>query len=116
MTADAESDARPWLHSYAPGVPADIEPVTGTLVDLIDDAVAAHRGKVALEFFGRETRYRDLGDEIDRAAEGLRKLGVTAGDRVAILLPNSPQHVVAFYAALRLGAVVVEHNPLYTDR
>ncbi|TWX37243.1 AMP-binding protein [Frigoribacterium sp. ACAM 257] len=116
MTADAESDARPWLHSYAPGVPADIEPVTGTLVDLIDDAVAAHRGRVALEFFGRETRYRDLGDEIDRAAEGLRKLGVTAGDRVAILLPNSPQHVVAFYAALRLGAVVVEHNPLYTDR
>ncbi|MBD8610677.1 AMP-binding protein [Frigoribacterium sp. CFBP 13729] len=116
MTADAESDARPWLHSYAPGVPADIEPVTGTLVDLIDDAVAAHRGKVALEFFGRETRYRDLGDEIERAAEGLRKLGVTAGDRVAILLPNSPQHVVAFYATLRLGAVVVEHNPLYTDR
>ncbi|WP_209561259.1 long-chain-fatty-acid--CoA ligase [Frigoribacterium sp. PvP032] len=116
MTADAESDARPWLHSYAPGVPADIEPVTGTLVDLIDDAVAAHRGRVALEFFGRETKYRDLGDEIDRAAEGLRKLGVTAGDRVAILLPNSPQHVVAFYAALRLGAVVVEHNPLYTDR
>ncbi|MBF4579880.1 long-chain-fatty-acid--CoA ligase [Frigoribacterium sp. VKM Ac-2530] len=116
MTADAESDARPWLHSYAPGVPADIEPVTGTLVDLIDDAVAAHRGKVALEFFGCETRYRDLGDEIDRAAEGLRKLGVTAGDRVAILLPNSPQHVVAFYATLRLGAVVVEHNPLYTDR
>jgi long-chain acyl-CoA synthetase len=116
MTADAESDARPWLHSYAPGVPADIEPVTGTLVDLIDDAVAAHRGRVALEFFGRETRYRDLGDEIDRAAEGLRKLGVTAGDRVAILLPNSPQHVVAFYATLRLGAVVVEHNPLYTDR
>jgi long-chain acyl-CoA synthetase len=116
MTADAASDARPWLHSYAPGVPADIEPVTGTLVDLIDDAVAAHRGRVALEFFGRETRYRDLGDEIDRAAEGLRKLGVTAGDRVAILLPNSPQHVVAFYAALRLGAVVVEHNPLYTDR
>ncbi len=116
MTADAESDARPWLHSYAPGVPADIEPVTGTLVDLIDDAVAAHRGKVALEFFGRETTYRDLGDEIDRAAEGLRKLGVTAGDRVAILLPNSPQHVVAFYATLRLGAVVVEHNPLYTDR
>jgi len=116
MTADAAPDARPWLHSYAPGVPADIEPVTGTLVDLIDDAVAAHRGRVALEFFGRETRYRDLGDEIARAAEGLRALGVTAGDRVAILLPNSPQHVVAFYAVLRLGAIVVEHNPLYTDR
>ena len=115
MSSDTAPD-RPWLHSYAPGVPADIEPVTGTLVDLIDDAVTAHRGGTALEFFGRETSYRDLGDEIARAAEGLRKLGVGAGDRVAILLPNSPQHVVAFYAVLRLGAVVVEHNPLYTDR
>jgi long-chain acyl-CoA synthetase len=115
MSLAPETD-RPWLHSYAPGVPHDIDPLTGTLVDLIDDAVAAHRARPALEFFGRETSYRDLGDEIARAAEGLRKLGVTAGDRVALLLPNSPQHVVAFYAVLRLGAVVVEHNPLYTDR
>ncbi|MBD8703134.1 long-chain-fatty-acid--CoA ligase [Frigoribacterium sp. CFBP9039] len=107
---------RPWLHSYAPDVPADIEPVTGSLVDLIDDAVAAHRTRPALEFFGRETSYRDLGDQIARAAEGLRRLGVRRGDRVALIVPNSPQHVVAFYAVLRLGAVVVEHNPLYTDR
>ena len=48
------------------------------------------------------------------AAEGLRRLGVSAGDRVALVLPNCPQHVVAFYAVLRLGAIVVEHNPLYT--
>lgn len=107
---------RPWLAAYAVGVPADITPVTGTLVDLIDDAVAAHRRRVALEFFGQETTYASLGDEISRAAEGLRLLGVRHGDRVALLLPNSPQHVVAFYAVLRLGAVVVEHNPLYTDR
>lgn len=108
--------ARPWLHSYAPDVPADIEPVTGSLVDLIDDAVSTYRQKPALEFFGRETSYRDLGDQVARAAEGLRRLGVGRGDRVALILPNSPQHVVAFYAVLRLGAVVVEHNPLYTDR
>ena len=111
----ARSD-RPWLHSYAPDVPADIPPVTGTLVDLVDDAVADYRHHVALEFFGRETTYRQLGDQIARVAEGLRRLGVGHGDRVALLLPNSPQHVVAFYAVLRLGAVVVEHNPLYTDR
>jgi long-chain acyl-CoA synthetase len=111
-----DSIDRPWLHSYAPDVPADIEPVTGSLVDLIDDAVATHRTRPALEFFGRETSYRDLGDQIARAAEGLRRLGVRRGDRVALIVPNSPQHVVAFYAVLRLGAVVVEHNPLYTDR
>jgi long-chain acyl-CoA synthetase len=71
---------------------------------------------VATEFFGRTTTYAQLGDQISRAAEGLRRLGVQAGDRVAIVLPNCPQHVVAFYAVLRLGAVVVEHNPLYTER
>jgi len=113
MTRPAD---RPWLHSYAPDVPADIEPVTGTLADLIDEAVERYDRGVALEFFGAETTYRDLGEQVDRAAEGLRRLGVGAGDRVALLLPNSPQHVVAFYAVLRLGAVVVEHNPLYTDR
>jgi len=113
MTRPAD---RPWLHSYAPDVPADIEPVTGTLTDLIDEAVERYDRAVGLEFFGAETTYRDLGEQVDRAAEGLRRLGVGAGDRVALLLPNSPQHVVAFYAVLRLGAIVVEHNPLYTDR
>ena len=52
-----------------------------------------------------------------RALPGaLRDLGVGKGDRVALVLPNCPQHVVAFYAVLRLGAIVVEHNPLYTKR
>lgn len=107
-------EQRPWLDHYAAGVPHDIEEPTQTLVDLIDDAVARFGRRTALEFFGAETSYRDLGEQIARAAEGLRRLGVAAGDRVALVLPNCPQHVVAFYAVLRLGAVVVEHNPLYT--
>lgn len=72
--------------------------------------------RVALEFFGAETSYADLGEQVDRVAEALRRAGIGAGDRVALILPNCPQHVVAFYAALRLGAIVVEHNPLYTAR
>jgi long-chain acyl-CoA synthetase len=107
---------RPWLSSYAEGVPADIDEPTQTLVDLIDDAVARFGRRTALEFFGAETSYRELGDQIARAAEGLRRLGVHRGDRVALVLPNCPQHVAAFYAVLRLGAIVVEHNPLYTPR
>jgi len=108
--------ARPWLDSYAPEVPADIDEVVETLPDMLTASVAAHGARTALEFFGATTSYRDLGEQIDRAAEGLRRLGVAAGDRVAIVLPNCPQHVVAFYAALRLGAIVIEHNPLYTAR
>lgn len=109
-------EQRPWLAHYAPGVPHEIEEPTQTLPDLIDDAVERFGRRTALEFFGAETSYRELGEQIARAAEGLRRLGVTAGDRVGLVLPNCPQHVVAFYAVLRLGAIVVEHNPLYTAR
>lgn len=107
---------RPWLAAYAPEVPDRIDEVTQTLSDMIEASISRYSGATALEFFGATTTYRDLGEQIDRAAEGLRRLGVKHGDRVAIVLPNCPQHVVAFYAVLRLGAIVVEHNPLYTAR
>lgn len=79
------------------------------------EAVRTVPQKIALEFFGATTTYGELGDQILRVAEGLRKAGIQHGDRVALVLPNCPQHIVAFYATLRLGAVVVEHNPLYTS-
>lgn len=107
---------KPWLDSYADGVPRELEVPPGTLGDLIAESVATYPQGVALEFFGRETSYAELGEQIEHAAEGLRRLGVKPGDRVALILPNCPQHVVAFYAVLRIGAVVVEHNPLYTAR
>ncbi|WP_413320877.1 long-chain-fatty-acid--CoA ligase [Agrococcus sp. 1P02AA] len=109
-------DDRPWLSSYAEGVPSDIPEIEETLVDMIDGSVGEHRRAVALDFFGETLTYAELGEAIERAAGGLRTLGVEAGDRVAIVLPNCPQHLIAFYAVLRLGAVVVEHNPLYTER
>jgi long-chain acyl-CoA synthetase len=108
--------ARPWTASYAPGVPRAFDVPDGTLPDLLDASVRTYRRATALEFFGAPTTYRDLGDAVARAAAGLSSLGVGAGDRVALVLPNCPQHIIAFYAVLRLGAVVVEHNPLYTDR
>ena len=107
---------RPWLSAYAPGVPHDIEPTSESLVDMLDASVKRYGKRTALEFFGAETSYDDLAEQVSRAAEGLRRLGVKKGDRVAIVLPNCPQHVAAFYAVLRLGAIVIEHNPLYTAR
>jgi len=108
------SDARPWTAQYAPGVPADVEVPEESLPQMLERSVERFSDQVALDFFGATTTYRRLGDQVARAAELLRRLGVGPGDRVAIVLPNCPQHVVAFYAVLRLGAVVVEHNPLYT--
>ena len=107
---------RPWTEHYGPGVPADLRLPEGSLVDLMDSSVRRFGLKTALEFFGAQTSYRELGALIGRAAAGLRKLGVRAGDRVALVLPNCPQHIVAFHAVLRLGAIVFEQNPLYTDR
>ncbi|WP_025132558.1 long-chain-fatty-acid--CoA ligase [Leucobacter sp. PH1c] len=108
------NDTRAWNRFYAPGTPVDIEPVTGSLVDLLDERCAQWADRDAISFFGRTVTYRELGERVARAAQGLADLGVRAGDRVALIMPNAPQHVIAFYAVLRLGGVVVEHNPLYT--
>ncbi|HJA04195.1 MAG TPA: long-chain fatty acid--CoA ligase [Candidatus Microbacterium stercoravium] len=113
---DTPHASRPWLSSYAEGVPTEIDEPSQTLTEMMSASVRAFRRRPALEFFGAVTTYRELGEQIERAAEGLRQLGVGKGDRVALILPNCPQHVVAFYATLRLGAIVVEHNPLYTPR
>jgi long-chain acyl-CoA synthetase len=110
------SAEKPWLAHYAPGVVAEIPAVTESLPNIIERTVKDFPNAVALDFLGAETRYRELGEQIERAAEGLRKLGVNRGDRVALVLPNCPEHIAAFYAVQRLGAVVVEHNPLYTER
>lgn len=105
----------PWVKNYQPGVPAEIDLPTESLVDLFTRSVAEAGPFTAMTFFGRTTSYAELGAQVQQVAEGLRILGVEPGDRVAIILPNCPQHVVAFYAVLRLGAVVVEHNPLATS-
>lgn len=106
----------PWTKNYQPGVPEQIETPTDSLVELFETAVAGGGDSPAMTFFGKQTTYRKLGEQVAAVAEGLRKLGVKPGDRIAIVLPNCPQHVVAFYAAMRIGAIVVEHNPLYTAR
>ena len=104
-----------WCGNYEDGVPARLEQATRTIVDVFDSSVCQWAAKDALEFFGKTTTFAELAEQVDRCAEGLRRMGVTKGDRVALLLPNCPEAVIAFYGILRLGAVVVEHNPLYTE-
>ncbi len=116
MSSESFYETRPWLSSYAEGVPTDIGEVTETLPEMLTASARVYGRHVALEFFGATLTYRELQDEVSRVAAGLRRIGVRRGDRVALILPNCPQHVIAFFAILRLGAVVVEHNPLYTAR
>ncbi|GLY17073.1 long-chain-fatty-acid--CoA ligase [Kineosporia sp. NBRC 101677] len=103
-----------WAGSYGPGVPLHLEYGDETLVDQLENTIGRFGDRPALEFLGRSTSYTEFGDQVARAAEGLRGLGVRAGDHVALLMPTCPQHLVAFHAVLRLGATAVEHNPLYT--
>jgi long-chain acyl-CoA synthetase len=79
----------------------------------LEQAARLYRKRPAVEFMGRRTTYAELIDQVSRAAEVLRAHGVGKGSIIAIALPNCPQHVVAFYAAMRLGAIVAEHNPTY---
>jgi long-chain acyl-CoA synthetase len=106
---------KPWLASYPPEVPGDYDFPEVPLTRLLDDAAASFPTTTAVAFLGTRITYRELKDQVDRFATALAGLGVAKGDRVAIVLPNCPQNVIAFFAALRLGAVVVQHNPLYTE-
>jgi long-chain acyl-CoA synthetase len=107
--------SKPWLASYPPEVPAEYDFPEVPLTRLLDDAAASFPTTTALAFLGTRITYRELKDSVDRFATALAGLGVQKGDRVALVLPNCPQNVIAFFAALRLGAIVVEHNPLYTQ-
>lgn len=85
-----------------------------TLTDFLATAVANFPDRPATFFSGETLSYAELDTRIAAAAGALREMGIRPGDRVALVLPNSPQHLIAFFAVLRLGAVVVEHNPQYT--
>ena len=108
--------AAPWLDSYPPGVPEHVEVPPANLARLLADAARDYPHAPALHFEGRTTSYAELADRAWRFAAALARLGVTRGSRVGLILPNCPQAVVALFGALRLGAVVVQNNPLYTER
>jgi long-chain acyl-CoA synthetase len=108
---------RPWLKSYPPGVPAKIDEANvGTLVDLFRESVARYGDRPALESFGKQLTYADLGEAADAVASWLQAKGFGKGDRVAIMLPNVLAYPAILFGALIAGCTVVNVNPLYTAR
>ena len=107
---------KPWLKFYDAEVPAELAIPAITIPDLLKRAVEAYPQQPACVFMGARLSYRTLKQQVDRLAAGLHTLGIGRGDRVAIMLPNCPQAILAYYATLSLGAVTVMTNPLYVER
>ena len=105
---------RPWLQHYRAGVPAELEIEEITVAAMLARAAQAHPERTAIVFKGARLTYRQLDEDVNRFATALERMGVTPGTRVAIHLPNLPQTVIAYFAALRAGGEVVLTNPLYT--
>ncbi len=107
--------SRPWEKSYPGAVdwPFDVPP--RSLLSLLDEAVASYPRNPCIDFLGRSYSYGEIGDLVDRAAEGLGRLGVAKGTRVGLFLPNSPYFVILFFAVLRLGGVVTTFNLLLAE-
>jgi long-chain acyl-CoA synthetase len=112
---DAARD-RPWLRHYDYWVPARMTYPARPLSDILDAACIDVPDRTATVFLGAELTFADIKDRSDRLAIALARLGIAKGDRVAIMLPNCPQYLIASFAILRLGAIVVNVNPTYTSR
>jgi long-chain acyl-CoA synthetase len=109
-------DKRVWHAHYDDGIPTTFDFAARTLPEALDRAARDRGDNTALWFLNRAMTYRELKHAVDRFATALAALGVRQGTRVAIQLPNLPQTVIAYYAVMRLGAVVVMTSPLYTER
>jgi long-chain acyl-CoA synthetase len=111
------TDHRPWFASYPEGVLHTVEPLPEkSLFSALEDSVRMFPDRPALAWFGKHLSYRELLGEVERFSAALASLGVGKGDRVGLILPNCPQYVIAYYATIRIGAVIVGNNPLYTQR
>ncbi len=105
----------PWTKFYEPGVPANLAYPDMTLGGILSQTVSKYPDHTALLFYGRKISYSELDALTNRFAHALAGLGIKKGDRVAIMLPNIPQMVIAFYGVLRTGAIAVATNPLYHE-
>jgi long-chain acyl-CoA synthetase len=112
-TAD---EFRKWLQHYDRQVPPHLTYPRVPLYCLLEETAACYPARPCTNFFGKRLTYQQINDLANRFAVSIRKLGVQKGDRVVLLLPNSPQFLIAYYGLLKAGAVIVPLNPLSAER
>ncbi len=109
-------DETPWLRNYEDGVPFSLTYPRKPLHDFLTESARCFPKNTAIIFAGKKTDYEELEANVEALANALLALGVEKGDRIGLLIPNSPPYVIAYYAALRIGAMVFNLNPLAVER
>jgi long-chain acyl-CoA synthetase len=108
--------SKPWLKYYPKGVPSEVDVPEISVPELFDQRADKYASKTALIFYGNKISYKKLKELIDRFATALADLGVIKGQTVALYLLNCPQYVIAYFAALKVGAKVTPISPVYTSK
>ncbi|PTX59317.1 long-chain acyl-CoA synthetase [Melghirimyces profundicolus] len=105
-----------WKRFYPDEIPQTLEYPDKPLPHFLEEAAKDYPDREAVHFMGKRLSYRQLLKDVYRLARALKKRGVRRGDRVSLMLANSPQSVISYYAVLMIGGVVVQTNPMYKDR
>lgn len=108
-------EERPWLAHYPDDVPSEIDTQVGSVSQAFDEATEKWGDKTAIVFYGRKISFRELRDMVDRFATALSDKGVKKGDRIALLLLNSPEYIIAFFGIAKLGAISTPISPVYVS-
>jgi long-chain acyl-CoA synthetase len=111
----AKYEARPWIKWYLEGVSPDITVEEKSVVDTFNETTDQWKDKTALVFYGRKMSFKEVRDQVDRFATALHDMGVKKGDKIALLLLNSPQFVIAYMGALKAGATLTAISPVYVS-
>lgn len=115
-TGGENMENKPWLKHYPPQIPHTLTYEETSLQQLLKNTAEKYPNKIAIHFNGKELSYKELYDSALKFAGYLQKIGIQKGDRVAIMLPNTPQSVISFYGVMMAGGIVVQTNPMYTER
>ncbi|RSK29402.1 long-chain-fatty-acid--CoA ligase [Bacillus sp. HMF5848] len=107
---------RPWLEHYPEEIPHTLDYEISPLHQFLEQSADMYPNQTVIHFLGKEISFKQLYEQTVRLSNYLVELGLKKGDRVSIMLPNCPQAVISYYAILMAGGIVVQTNPLYTER
>jgi len=115
MEAKTKYMEKPWLRAYPEGVPESVEVPERSLPEVFDEVTDKYGDRTAVIFYGSNISFKKLREDVDRFATALHELGIKKGDRIALYVLNSPQYIVAYFGALKVGATLTPISPVYTS-